>query len=289
MSLSRRHLLVGVGALVAAGGAAAVLDPVDRTRVLEGAQGSWDSRLHKPTLAQGVRLIEGVLQSAARNREVGYTIAVPRAASGPLPLVVLLHGRGGTHRSAFRGLDMDGALTEAMRTDGRPLALVSVDGGSHTYFHRRADGDDPARMIRAELIPAVGRQVSLNGRFGLMGWSMGGYGALLIAADAGPTVFPAVAACSAALWRRWEDSAPGAFDGAQDFAAHDVLRSAPTRLAQTAVRLVCGKSDPFIATNRALARELPRAESDFPQGSHTNVFWRRHNAEQLRFLTKQLS
>jgi S-formylglutathione hydrolase FrmB len=288
VTLSRRQFLLGgAAALAVGGGAAALLDPRDRTRLLESAQGTVDSHLSTPRLSSGITLTDGSFRSAARGTGVGFTIATPRGASGPLPLVVLLHGRGGTHRSAFRGLNMDAALAEVAK-QGKRVALVSVDGGSHSYYHRRADGDDPERMIRDELAREVGKRVELSDRVGLMGWSMGGYGALLLAMRA-PDRFHAVAACSAAIWRRWEDSAPGAFDSRADFASHDLLRDASRGLATTPVRLVCGRSDPFIATDRALAKAVPTIEAHFPQGAHTDVFWRRHNTEQLRFLAARLA
>ena len=266
--LTRRQLLLGAGAALLAGCA---------------------SKSTRDTTGPDVEVVSGSFRSAARRREVGWSLAKPRRAATPLPLVVVLHGRGGDHHGAFDSLHLDRTLAELIATGGAPLAVASVDGGDHTYYHRRADGDDPARMITDELIPLLQKRFGLSERVGLAGWSMGGYGALLLAQTYGPQRFPVVAASSAALWRRWEDSAPGAFDGPSDFAAHDVLGDAPTKLARTAVRLACGHSDPFYATNQALARALPSAGTDFRPGTHRSGFWRATDLGQLRFLTGHLS
>ena len=60
------------------------------------------------------------------------------------------------------------------------FAIICVDGGE-TYWHRRADGDDPAGMIVHEVLPRAAAAGMHTGRIGIVGLSMGGYGALLIA------------------------------------------------------------------------------------------------------------
>jgi len=68
------------------------------------------------------------------------------------------------------------------------LALVSIDG-SDTYWHERADGEDRMTMLLDEFIPWYEREHDVGGsreNRAVMGWSMGGYGALL-AADARTT------------------------------------------------------------------------------------------------------
>src|SRR5207248_2870938 len=63
---------------------------------------------------------------------------------------------------------------------GAPLVIAAVDGGHSSYWHRRADGSDALRMLLEEFVP-----LAEQGRSGLpkalLGWSMGGYGALLAA------------------------------------------------------------------------------------------------------------
>lgn len=109
-------------------------------------------------------------------------------------------------------------------------------------------------------------------RIGLIGWSMGGDGALLVASRLGPA---RVATASAVLWRSAADSAAGAFDDSSDFARNDVFARRSV-LAAMAVRLDCGRDDPFIVANRALAREPPSAVATFDAGAHTEQYWTAH-------------
>src|SRR5690348_2915199 len=79
-----------------------------------------------------------------------------------------------------------------------------------------------------------------------------------------------------------------AFDGREDFLAHDVF--APERLAvlrRIPVRLDCGRSDPFVAANRAFGRRLTTAHLTIDDGGHTNGYWRDHAAAQLQWVSQQ--
>jgi S-formylglutathione hydrolase FrmB len=116
---------------------------------------------------------------------------------------------------------------------------------------------------------------------------MGGYGALLLALRV-PDRVAAVAVDASALWRRAGDTAPGAFDDAQDFARNDVLGHAG-RLRGLPLRVGCGRSDPFVAANRALVAALPRAEHAFPPGGHDTGCWDLLRPGDLRFLGRHLA
>nr|WP_237447598.1 alpha/beta hydrolase-fold protein [Nocardioides flavescens] len=154
----------------------------------------------------------GVLTSRARNgRRCGWSIACPAGPRAGLPVVVVLHGRGGDHSSAFSptylGLDR---FRDATVVTGVPAyALASVDGGEE-YWHARADGDDPAAMVVDEFLPLLAERGLDTSRLGLLGRSMGGYGALHLAGVLGRDRVSAVAAMSPALWRDYADTAPGA-------------------------------------------------------------------------------
>ena len=126
-------------------------------------------------------------------------------------------------------------------------------------------------------------------RIGLSGWSMGGYGALLLAERLGRTGCAAVAVDSPALWLRAGDTAPGAVDGAADYHRNDVFAGRP-RLAGMPVRVAIGTSDPFyVATKAFVAGLQPRPATDFSIGGHTLAFWRHSAPAQLRFLGQHLT
>ena len=115
-------------------------------------------------------------------------------------------------------------------------------------------------MLTDELVPMLAQRGLQTARIGLSGWSMGGYGALLLAEHLGRASCAGVAADSPALWRRASETAPGAFDDASDYAANDVYAGRP-RLSGIPVRVVIGTSDPFYAAQRSRAVAVSGARS----------------------------
>ena len=236
-------------------------------------------------------MVSGSFDSPARRRRVGWSIAYPprHGAGAALPVALVLHGRGDDHRAAFASHHLDRYLAEVVRQGVQPFALASVDGGDHAYWHRRADGDDPQRMILDEFLPLLADRGLLTARIGLSGWSMGGYGSLLLAERLGPARCAVVAVDSPALWLRPEDSAPGAFDGRADFARNDVF-AGRRRLAGIPVRIAIGTADPFYVATRAFVAGLPgRPVTDYATGGHDVTFWRRSAPAQLRFIGRGLA
>ena len=88
---------------------------------------------------------------------------------------------------------------------------------------------------------------------------MGGYGAILLA-EKYPDLFGAAAAISPAIWTSYEQARsvnPGAYASAAAFASADAVTHA-SALADMAVRVASGASDPFHPGVEALVRRLPR-------------------------------
>jgi enterochelin esterase-like enzyme len=242
--------------------------------------------------------IDGTFYSAARRRTVGYTIAYPpgHRPGAELPLVVVLHAYGGDHAHALAG--MSPAQAVAVKPGGRPrfpmalppMAMVTVDGGGG-YWNPHP-GDDPMAMVIGELIPrcqrlGLGR---LPRRIGVMGTSMGGYGALLLA-ERYPRLFAAVAAISPAVWTSYPQARqanPGAFASAAAFASGDVITHAAA-LGRRPVRVASGYSDPFYPGVRVLARALPAgAVAVFGPGCHDGSFFVAQEPPSLAFLASHL-
>ncbi|MBL1592302.1 alpha/beta hydrolase, partial [Klebsiella pneumoniae] len=65
-------------------------------------------------------------------------------------------------------------------------------------------------------------------RFGLFGWSMGGYGALRLASLVGAPRVAAVAVSSPALWADPRNFPPRAFDGLEDYQANSLFGAQPS-------------------------------------------------------------
>jgi pimeloyl-ACP methyl ester carboxylesterase len=215
-------------------------------------------------------------------QQVRWSLALPATRSpvtAPQPLVVALHGHGGDADWPFTGVHLERHVL------GTGLAVAAVDGGDF-YWHGRRSGVDTGRMVVDDLLPLLGGRGLAIDRIGLIGWSMGGYGALLVAGRLGPRRVAGVAAVSAALWQSPGDSAAGAFDDRADFLRNDVF-AATGRLSRIPVRLDCGRDDPFIAANRAFARRLPSAAATFDDGAHTEEYWTAHAGAQMTWLRRQ--
>jgi enterochelin esterase-like enzyme len=180
----------------------------------------------------------------------------------------------------------DVRFQDALAAAGVEAVLVSVDGGPSSYWHPRRDGTDPLGMVVRELVPLVESELG-NGRRGVVGWSMGGFGALLLA-ERFPDVFPVVCATAPALWRTAAASAPGAFDGALDFKAHDVF-TATDRLDRVRLRLDCGRDDPFLGAVEAFAQLVPSATLHVRNGFHDAATWRSMATGQAAFLGRHLA
>lgn len=189
---------------------------------------------------------------------------------------------------------MSPAQAVALVVTGRPLAplaLVTVDGGGG-YWHAHR-GDDPMAMVIDELIPLCqARGLGHPPRpIGVMGISMGGYGALLMA-EKHPQVFAAVAAISPAVWTTYaeaEGANAGAYSSAADFAANDAVTHAGA-LTGIPVRIASGLSDPFHPGVVALQRTLPPgAVVDIAPGCHTGPFFWAQEPPSLAFLAHHLT
>ena len=299
--VTRRRLLYwlsgGIGAVVV--GATAGVELVNHG-VLPGKQilDQLDGACSVPTPTLAFAALgpseSGRFFSGARRRSVGYTIAYP-PGHGPgdeLPLVVMLHGFGDDHTTALKG--MTPAQAVAMRWNGQllaPMALVTVDGGNG-YWNPHP-GDDPMVMVVDELIPFCRRKglgVAPN-QIGMMGISMGGYGALAIA-EGHPGLVAAVAVISPAIWTSYSQAraaSAGAFASASAFAKGDVIAHAHS-LQGIPVRVASGVDDPFHPGVEKLVGVLPAGSTAvFSAGCHTDPFFLEQEPPSLAFLSRYLT
>jgi predicted esterase len=237
------------------------------------------------------RLDSGSFVSKARGGvPTGWTIARPPGASGELPVLIVLHGLGGDHRTAMSPhLGLDRFLAAGARTGLPPFAIASVDGG-RTYWHRRPSGEDAGRMVLEEFIPLLARQGLDNRRIGLLGWSMGGYAALRLGASLGPDECAVVVAESPALWTDGASASRSGFRDAAEYAEFSVFGHQDA-LAGIPVRIDCGTGDPFYRATRSYADGFPARQQvrvGFQPGAHDMDYWRRMAPAQLRFVARSL-
>jgi enterochelin esterase-like enzyme len=297
--VTRRQLLVGGGAaavLLAAAGVAGgrswtVRDYWYRLTGAYGEPGAYPPR-------SDVLYQYGAMPSSHVSGGVDYGVATPgelarmrHPAGWKAPVCFCLPGWGRAPRGVLQGdLRLGDFAAQAVAERGAaPFVLVAVRGGD-TYWHPRASGEDAMAMLLDEFIPYCRRELGLGGAAGetIMGWSMGGYGALL-AAESWPRGFAGVCAVSAALWRSYDDGVGHAFDSAADYAAHDVYAGAG-RLDGLPVRLDCGRQDPFYEADKAFAEALPqKPQGGFGPGGHNDAYWRRVAPPEIDFIAAALS
>ena len=148
------------------------------------------------------------------------------------------------------------------RLGTRAPVVVFLNGGAHSYYHDRLDGRWGSMVLDEAIPDAIRRFSTRPGRLAIGGVSMGGYGALHLAALR-PHAFCAVGAHSAALWQSSGASAPGAFDNAADFSRNDVFAAARRgRYDGMRVWIDGGTTDPFRAADAAFAETLRRDGAD---------------------------
>lgn len=174
---------------------------------------------------------------------------------------------------------------ELERLDERAPALLFVDGGEHSYYHDRRDFAWGSHTLLA--IAAARRALHADSKTAIGGFSMGGFGAFDLARS---QAFCAVGGHSPAIFRSGAETPAGAFDDAEDFAAHDVLRFAREgeRFHGARLWLDVGRSDPFRATTIELAK-LSGARLNVWAGGHDTRYWRSHVAQYLRFYADALA
>jgi pimeloyl-ACP methyl ester carboxylesterase len=143
-------------------------------------------------------------------------------------------------------------------------------------------------MVIDEFLPLLTKHGLSTTRISLFGWSMGGYGALWLTTRLGRARTASVVAESPAIWRRAADTPDGAFDDAEDFAAHTIF-GRQAQLAGIPLRIDCGTDDGFYPAARDFAQSLvPRPAGGFEPGAHDMAYWRRMAPAQLDFVARNL-
>ena len=290
--VTRRQFLIS-GGIVVAGLAAAGAVGWRSWRVRDawyrfsGAYGEPGA----PPPAYGVTYADGELPSVHLDAPASFAIAYPpgvkpdgTAAVRKLPVLICLPGRGRSPGEVLRGgLRFGDYVADAIEKRGvTPFAVAAVQA-SDTYWHPRESGDDAMAMLVDEFIPFVRRELALGGPLAVMGWSMGGYGALR-AAELHPQRFRGVCAVSPALWRSFDAGVGDAFDSAEDYVANDVYTGVG-RLRGMPVRLDCGRQDPFYEAALAFAEALPEPPAGgFEPGGHNDAYWRRVAPAEVDFV-----
>lgn len=240
-----------------------------------------------PAPAAAPTMATGSFVSAARGGvTTNWAIARPPGQVKSLRPVIALHGKGSDAATVMAG-GVEQGLAQAVNAGLPPFAVVAVDGGG-SYWHKRASGEDSGAMVVNELIPLLKNQGLDTSRVAFLGWSMGGYGALLLGGRLGPAGTAAICAVSPALWLSPGAAAPGAFDGPEDWSANSVFGM--PALASIPIRVDCGDSDSFYAATRQFVAQLPNPPSGgFSPGGHDASFWSAQLPAELTWIAPVLT
>jgi S-formylglutathione hydrolase FrmB len=241
----------------------------------------------------GASVVRYAIDSRLMGRSLPQVAVVPSGA-GPAhrrrALLVFLHGKGAEEESNLNS-QMFAALARLGR---RAPDVIFPDGGEDSYWHNRASGLWGSYVID-EVIPQALRRLHADPRrVAIGGISMGGFGAYDIA-RLDPARFCAVGGHSAALWASGGETAPGAFDDAEDFARHDVIGKAEADARPYPGKplwLDVGTEDPFRTADTRLADDL-RDKGEAVRlhvwpGAHEGSYWRSHWNAYLGFYAATL-
>jgi len=241
-----------------------------------------------PDIEPGPVLEDSFTSTARGGVEVGWSLILPPGTEGTaLPLVVALHWLGADHMTLTGPeLGLDRFLAQHVADGGLPLAIAAPDGGTG-YWHPHA-GDDAGAMVVDELLPIVEHRGYNTTTVDLLGWSMGGYGALRLG-GLGPTATSAVVACSPALWSDPGEASASGFSDRSEYDDYSVFHDQPD-LDGVPVRVDVGTGDPFYRDVQDYVAGFPDGSavtSTFEAGGHTPGYWRRMLPAQLDFLARQ--
>lgn len=228
---------------------------------------------------------DGLRHATANSRALGRRADVTFAGSSG-PLVILLHGVYGSH---WAWAHKAGAHRLA---DGVVLAMPS-DGlfGLGSGYVRHAGGDfaswilDEVPWLASQAVPGVDADAPIA----LAGLSMGGFGALLLAARHPERVRAAYGMSSItdfAQMRLFVGDISGYDVADDDRSVLDACVAAGAALPP--IGFDCGTTDPLIEPNRELhagldAAGIEHAYAEHP-GGHEWPYWAAHLPDALAFL-----
>jgi S-formylglutathione hydrolase FrmB len=294
---TRRAVLLGGAGLAAVGavaGGAAVYEGVLPGRPQLQARLGLNGEVGMVPDVQPATVETGSFVSERRGYvETGYRIITPVGTKTSLPVVVALHGRGSNSRTLV-GPDfhVEKFLEAHVEAGGAPFAIATVDGGT-SYWHERPDGEDAGAMVVEEFLPLLAER-GLPGaaeRIGLLGWSMGGYGALRLGGLLGADRVAAVCAVSPAMWSNSEDASRSGFVDAAEYDEYKV-QGHQADLAGIPVRIDCGTGDQFYRAVQDYADAFADdadVSATFEPGAHDPDYWRRVLPAQLDFVGRHLA
>jgi enterochelin esterase-like enzyme len=233
----------------------------------------------KPAAPQHVSTYE--LQSKLLGQQLDQVLITPKGGGKGRPLLVFLHGYGGSPAGTI-----DPAFMAALRGVGDRAPVVVLPDGQVGWWHDRKEGRWGSYVLDKVIPAALARSGADSDRIAIGGISMGGFGAL----DLGRHQhrFCAIGGHSPAVFEPGSDDISFGFDNAADFARNDLIGIARKRMPYDApVWIDIGDQDQLRPAAALLARELKARDADVSfhvwPGNHDGTYWDAHFDEYVRF------
>ena len=241
-----------------------------------------------PKVAAPPNVTNFAVESELLGRQLYEVLVTPAGGGKGRPLLVFLHGYGGTPSDT-----LSPAFVTALRGLGDREPVVLLPQGDTGWWHDREEGPWGTYVLNEAIPAALERSGADSDRVAIGGISMGGFGALDLGRLA-PDRFCAVGGHSPAVYEPGSSGVAFGFDSNEDFARHDLLTLARDKSPYDApVWLDVGDRDDLRPAVETLARELRDDDADVKlhvwPGNHSGPYWNRHFAEYLDFYAKACS
>jgi S-formylglutathione hydrolase FrmB len=139
--------------------------------------------------------------------------------------------------------------------------------------------------VLTEFLPMLASKGLDTRRVSLIGWSMGGYGALLLGGALGPARTAAICAVAPALFTDYGEAiGERAFDGPADWFAYSVYGT--SALSEIPLRIDCGAGDRFYEATKHFVASLRKPPSGVSfVGGHDVAAWQEKLPRELAWLS----
>jgi putative tributyrin esterase len=225
------------------------------------------------------------LKSRLLHKRLDQILVTPTGGGKGRPLLVFLHGYGGTPADT-----LGPPFVAALRRLGDRAPVVLLPDGQVGWWHDRDEGRWGSYVLREVIPTALARSGADPHRVAIGGISMGGFGALNLGRH--HDRFCAVGGHSPAILEP-NDFGFG-FDDTRDYARNNLLAIARKRSPYDApVWIDVGEQDALRAPDALLARELRAHGADVrfhhSTGGHDGGYWGKHFDEYLNFYLEACS
>ena len=209
-----------------------------------------------------------------------WTLTYPagHTAEDHLPVALALHSSYG-NATEMLGLGMPDRLDALIAAGKTPaFALASID--SMNGFYEKKGGRDYGKVVSDEFLKLLTERGLNTARLGIIGWSMGGWGAFRLAQHELHNKVRVISAISTPCypnWKTWPSYEREDMTKAQ-FLANNFYHH-PKLLAKPRISIFCGTSDGFYKGNKAFAKVLDKAKgvrkprTHFSSGGHSRTYW----------------